>query len=279
MKYMDIKFLTNDYILVWNLLFGASISEGVHKFKQKLWVNYKRQYNGIMNDNVEILQNLKDYIPDDDTIYNSVFKSSIFPIIKKNSEKYRLDLLKSFDKYKKDIKSILDELLRIDDKKVYNVIVVDPKLDVVDYNEAYSNTLVWGKSASEDEVKTLVDMLYYIVKSKMAGYKKDYQEIVDAIIELAIKDELHTRLSGKTKYLDGDPSLKFLKRQIYPYWLMYMGADKEKMLSYMMRDKIVFDASKYPIEKQLTKVDIYEFIDFCIKNQKYILKINDLEII
>lgn len=57
-----------------------------------------------------------------------------------------------------------------------------------------------------------------------------------------------------------------------------MGADKPAMLNYMMRDKIVFDVDKYTIEKELAKVDLYRFIDFCIKNQRFILKINELEL-
>ena len=60
---------------------------------------------------------------------------------------------------------------------------------------------------------------------------------------------------------------------------MYLGADKEEMMNFMMRDKIAFDVDKYPYEKELKKKNILQFIDFCIRNQKYIVKINELEII
>ena len=33
---VNIKFVVNDYVLVWNLLFQASINERIHKLKQKL---------------------------------------------------------------------------------------------------------------------------------------------------------------------------------------------------------------------------------------------------
>ena len=32
---MNAKFIVNDYVLIWNLLFQASISEKIYNFKQK----------------------------------------------------------------------------------------------------------------------------------------------------------------------------------------------------------------------------------------------------
>ena len=46
-----------------------------------------------------------------------------------------------------------------------------------------------------------------------------------------------------------------------------------------MRDKIAFDIEEYKIEEELSKIDLIGFIDFCIRNQKQILRIDDLEII
>ena len=37
----------------------------------------------------------------------------------------------------------------------------------------------------------------------------------------------------------------YLNKQIYPYWLMYLGIKKEDMVKYMMRDKIAFEVKKY----------------------------------
>ena len=70
--------------------------------------------------------------------------------------------------------------------------------------------------------------------------------------------------------------MKVLKKQLYPYWLMYMGADREDLVSYMMRDQIAFDFEKYPIEIGLRKVDLYSFIDFCCNNQKYIIRLDNI---
>ena len=42
---MNLNFIINDYILIWNVLFQASVSEPIYKLKQKLWDTYKEQYN------------------------------------------------------------------------------------------------------------------------------------------------------------------------------------------------------------------------------------------
>ena len=47
----------------------------------------------------------------------------------------------------------------------------------------------------------------------------------------------------------------------------------------MMRDKFVFETEKYAYEKELKKMNLEEFIDFCIRNQKYIIRIPKEEII
>ena len=53
---------------------------------------------------------------------------------------------------------------------------------------------------------------------------------------------------------------------------MYLGVPKEEFVNYMMRDKIVFDADKYAYEKELKRMDIEEFIEFCIRNRRYIVR-------
>ena len=59
---------------------------------------------------------------------------------------------------------------------------------------------------------------------------------------------------------------------LYPYWLMYLGVPNDELANYMMRDKIVFELNKYAYEKELKKMNIEEFIDFCIRNQRYIVR-------
>ncbi len=282
-KLMKLIFRANDYLLTWNLLYGASISQKIHTFKQKLWSTYKKQYNAGNKDKEEMLCDIKNYLPNDDTIYNLVFEQELFDEIKKETEKHRLQLMQLWDENKKQLTKNIDDILRFQLAKEYNIIALHPKMDTYLISNQCKTNIGWGfKKDLQDKIMTLTNIIYAIVKSEMFEFEKEnkaYKEIVQAILELAIHNELYTRLSGKSNYLDGDPSLTFLKRQIYPYWLMYLGCDREDMTHYMMRDKVVFDIEDYTIEKELKKVSLYEFITFCIKNQKYIIRINNLEII
>ena len=279
---MNLKFMVNDYVLIWNLLFQASINEKVHKLKQKLWINYKKEYNNTYRDKELILKDTKNFIPNDDTIYNIVLETKEYEKIKKDTEKYRNEVLKIWDNNKKEATKIIKSITRLE-LKPYQILVVSEQLDIIDtttVKDAKINTVVLGKKVTSDtSMKLLVELVFQILKHEFKEYKTEYKEIVDAVVELAVLNEFPTRLTGRSHYLTGDPTLNYLKRQIYPYWLMYLGADKEDMLSFMMRDKIAFDVDKYAYEKELKKKDLLEFIDFCIRNQKYIVKINELEII
>ena len=279
---MNLNFVLNDYVLIWNLLFGASISSNIQGFKQKLWKNYRHSYNELYKEEEHILKDPKNYIPDDDTIFDMVKASDIYKEIREDTEKYRLELLHTWDKIKKDLNKNLKEILRFD-IKLYHVLVVDKKLDVIGMKIPKSrrvNTITWGNRADSDNYTlAIINIIEHIVRKELATYKSEYKDIVDAIIELAIDNELTSRTLKKSVYLRGDSSLKYLKRQLYPYFLMYLGYSKEEILNRMMEDKIIFELDKYTFERGLATVDLKTFINFCIKNQKHILKIKELEII
>ena len=279
---MNLNFVLNDYVLIWNLLFGASISSNIQGFKQKLWKNYRHSYNDLYKEEELILKDPKNYIPADDTIFDMVKTSDIYKEIREDTEKYRLELLHTWDKIKKDLNKNLKEILRFD-IKLYHVLVVDKKLDVIGMKIPKSrrvNTITWGnRKDSDNYTLAIINIIEHIVRKELATYKSEYKDIVDAIIELAIDNELTSRTLNKSVYLRGDSSLKYLKRQLYPYFLMYLGYSKEEILNRMMEDKIIFELDKYTFERGLATVDLKTFINFCIKNQKHILKIKELEII
>ena len=62
-KIMNTKFIVNDYALIWNLLFQASISDSLSKLKAKLWDTYKEEYNKTYQDKQEIMKDYKNFIP------------------------------------------------------------------------------------------------------------------------------------------------------------------------------------------------------------------------
>jgi hypothetical protein len=275
---MRLHFKTNDYLLTWNLLFGSSFSEEVHTFKQRLYKTYKHQYNNLASDKDEMLEDIKNFIPNDDTLYNLVFETNTFSKLKEDSEKHRLELLKIWDKYKKKVVEDLKEILKFSLKDDYYVLVLPPVMDSILTSNG-CNTIGWGnKNDLENPIITLINIIYYLVKIEIGDFEKKYKEIVDVVLELAIENELYTRMKGTSNYLQGDATLTFLKRQIYPYWLMYLGCEKEDFPRYMMRDGIPFEIDRYIVDSKLKKMNLFEFIEFCIRNQKKIVRINQLEI-
>ena len=277
---MNIQFVINDYLLAWNILFRPSISEEIQKLKERLWKNYSKEYMKLQKENVEILKYTEDFIPDDDTIYNFIINSEEFQLVKKQTDKYRRFLMKIWDSHQKVIQSSLKELLRFKVANDYQILVIHPYFDNVEYlKKNPKKNVVWGKKEdTEDGLKAIIRILFTVVKYELNDYQEENKEIVTAIEDLLVTNEIYTRVSGFSRYSEGIKRLKLLKKQLYPYFLMYIGADREDLVSYMMRDKIPFDIDKYPIEKGLRKVDLRGFIDFCCNNQKYIIKLNELDI-
>ncbi len=281
---MNIKFITNDYMLAWDILFQASINEEIHKIKERLWNNHKKIYSNMSNDNQLIINDMKNFIPDDDTLYNLLFNNPLFTVLKKDTEKYRQYLLKIWDDNKKKIATLIAKILRIEPKN-YQLLIVNAQIDkivVMEQENTNKTIIVWAQKKDYDNpYYFIIELIYKILETELK--KKDIcssnQELVKSVLELATLNELPTLLEGKSHYLEGTSKLKTIKKQIYPYWLMYLGADKEEMLTYMMRDKIAFDVDKYVVEKKLKQLDIYSFIEFCNRNQKYIVKIDETEII
>ena len=276
---MKLHFKTNDYLLTWNLLFAPSFSETVHKFKQRLYKMHKEHYMIIEKDKKEMLEDMKNFIPDDDTVYNYVFETNLFNNLKETAEKHRLELLKMWDSNKKEITTNLKEIIKFPILNDYNIVVLHPIMDTVLFHKG-STSIGWGyRKDLKNPILTLTNIMKYIVLNEIGNFDKKYKDIIDVVMELAIEDELYTRLTGESTFVKGDISLTYLKRQIYPYFLMYLGSSVEDYTDYMRRDGITFDIEKYPIEKDLAKLNLIEFVEYCIKNQYKILHINQLEIV
>ncbi len=279
---MNLDFCVNEYLLAWYLLYSASLSKEIDKFRKNLWNKYKKEYNLCYKDKTEIIKYGKDFIPDNDILYNEIFESDLYTSLKKETEKHRMYLVKIFNNDFKTIKKYTKEIIRIKLNNVYNVFVIHPRMEIIEYNRQF-DALIWG--SDKDKYDSLTIMFLTITKNIFNDKIKENQkgickEIENAVIELAIINEIGKRLTNQTAYELGDPTLKVIKRQIYPFWLMYLGYDtKEALLNRMIEDKIVFDADKYSIDKNMKKMDLGELINFCIKNNKYILKLgNVLEI-
>ena len=276
---MNLNFIINDYILIWNVLFQASVSEPIYKLKQKLWDTYKEQYNNTYKDRVAILNDVKNYIPNDDTIYNIILESAEYQNIRKEVEKYRLEVIKLWNK---KISTQLKKITKQDFKE-YTVYLIDNRLEILELPTIPNKdikTIILGKKIPEEEPNKIIFLLLEaILKNEIKKYKDIDKNIANAIIEMAIENELATNISNISHYWTSEEKLLSIKRQIYPFWLMYLGISKEEMPKYMNRDKIAFDVNKFPYEKDLKNLDITDFIDFCIQNKKRIIREEQLELI
>ena len=43
--FMNLMFEVNEYLLAWYLLYSASLSKEIDKFRKNLWSKYKKEYN------------------------------------------------------------------------------------------------------------------------------------------------------------------------------------------------------------------------------------------
>lgn len=275
---MNVKFIVNEYTLVWYLLFQQSISVKLNNYKQKLWNNFQNEYIHLEKEKQLILKDPKNYIPDNDTIYDLIKDFDDYNDVLKETDKYKVNVLKVWDSYKSKVNKELTNILRFEIKD-YNILLVNPKLNVIDLSakgDGKTNTIVYGKKMKTNPVEAMMELVYIILRKELKGYNEENREIVEAIVELAILNELGTRITGKSCYLIGRSEYQLLKRQIYPYFLMYLGVDRDDLVSYMRRDGIIFDQSSYTNEVKLRKINLKEFINFCINNKKIILRLDKL---
>lgn len=275
---MKLDIIINKHLLIWHLLYQSSVSMEVHKLKQKLWMDHKKEYTLVHKDKEIILKELEDFIPNDDTIYNIVETSQIFKKIKKETSQYRYTLLQIWDENRKKYMIHLDNILRYDTRDSYKICIVHPSLDVIE-TDFDTNIITIGKKVSmRDKDNFLTYLMYKIIKNDLNNIKTSERDIVDAVAELALTNELCTRVTEESKYSIGKKNLRYLKEKIYPYWLMYLGVKQEDMQKYMIRDNIFFNVNDYTYDNHLSYVDLVTFIGFIIKNKRKVLRIRTVQI-
>ena len=273
---MKLSIIVNKYLLIWHLLYQSSVSDEIHRLKQKLWQDHKKEYASIHKDKILILSSPLDFIPDDDYIYNMVESSIYYKKLKQETNKYRLNVMEVWDKNRKKYNEELEKLFKTDLDCSYDICVIHPSLDVVE-SDLSTKTLTIGKRLIlKDKDNFLTYVVYKIVKNEFNNIKTADRDIVDAITELLITNELYTRITRESKYNLGKKSLKEIKHKIYPYFLMYLGVNKNDFEKYMIRDNIFFNINNYNYISYLKNIDIYSFIDFIIKSKESILGIKDL---
>ena len=274
---MNLSVVVNDYLLAWYILYGASLSKEIDKFKKNLYTKYKKEYNFCYKDRSEIIKYGKDYIPDNDILYNAVLTSSLFKSLKRETIKHRNNIEKMWESNSDLINEEITRVIRFSLPREITVYVIHPRFEITDYLRDV-NSLVWGSEKDKYDVLTI--FLSLITKGLLIKNNENFvnnKEILNSIVELSIVNEIGKSISKNFNYDLGNPVLKIIKRQIYPFWLMYLGfTDKERILNKMIDDKIGFDLEKYPLDRSLKKMNLIAFTEYCIKNSKNILKLNNI---
>lgn len=273
---MKISFNVNKYLLMWYLLYQRSISEEIHKLKQKLWINNKKEYSLIYSEKENILLELDNYIPNDDTIYNSIENSEIYKKIRQDTNRNRLSLLELWDLNRKQYNRELSNIMKTSFDYEYNMLIIHPAFNIIEVNN--NNIIVGKKVNSKDKDDFLAYLIYKIVKEKFQKLRHEERDIINVIIELITLNELFTRVTHSSKYNFGKKDIYDLKKQIYPYWLMYLGVSEDKFESYMVRDNIFFNQKDYEYNKSLKDLDIYDFISFCIRHKRKIFRVKPVTV-
>ena len=274
---VNLDIAINDYLLAWYILYGASLSKEIDKFKKNLYTKYKKEYNFCYKDRAEIIKYGKDFIPDNDILYNAVLTSNLFKSLKKETMKHRNNIERMWEGNKEIINNEINTVIRISFPKIISVFIVHPRFEITEYLRE-QNSLVWGSEKDKYDVLTI--FLSLITKGILLKNHSEFQnnkEILNSIIELSVVNEIGKSISKNFNYDLGNPVLKIIKRQIYPFWLMYLGyTDKERILNKMIDDKIGFDLEKYPLDRSLKKMNLELFTEYCIKNSRNILKLNNI---
>ena len=274
---VNIEVMVNDYLLAWYILYGASLSKEIDRFKKNLFTKYKKEYNFCYKDRMEILKYGKDFIPDNDILYNAVLTSSLFKTLKKETIKHRNNIEKVWESSRETINTHINNIIRLPYPKIVHVYVIHPRFEITEYVKDLK-CIVWGSEKDKYDVLTI--FLSLITKGILIESNDSFvnnKEILNSIVELSVVNEIGKSLSKSFNYDLGNPVLKIIKRQIYPYWLMYLGyTDKEKLLNKMIDDKIGFDIEKYPLDRSIKKMNLRVFTEYCIKNSRNILKLNNI---
>lgn len=267
---MNLNIVVNKYLLMWYILFESSISEDIHALKMDIWNNKKDKYVKLKDEKDIITKDLDNYIPDDDDVFDDIETSFAYKKIKKETNKYRLMLLEIWDKSKKTYMKELTNILKVDLKNNYTVCILNPALEVSEVDTDNKVITIGKKLSIKEKDDFLTYLIYKIIKRDLLNIEAKDKYILSTVVELAITNELYTRVTKESKFNLGKKELKIVKNLIYPYWLMYLGVDIKDFEKHMIRDSIMFNIEKYEYDKSLKDLNIFEFIDYVIKNKKII---------
>ncbi len=113
------------------------------------------------------------------------------------------------------------------------------------------------------------ESMHEVMPNDYIKWTKEQIDINHEVIELTSDYELYSRRTKQSKFTQGHPRLKEIRKQIYPYWLLYLGLTEDEIKQRMDFDNNHFDIEAYiEYKEDLSDMNIYEFRDFCFEHIK-----------
>ena len=157
---MNLEFYVNEYLLAWYLLYSASLSKEIDKFRKNLWSKYKKEYNFCYKDKQEIIKYGHDFIPDNDVLYNEIFESDLYVSLKKETQKHKNHLVKLFNGDMKVLKKCVKDVLKLDLSDTYSIFVIHPRMECIEYNNQFNAELADFRDVKLPEYKEKIKDSY-----------------------------------------------------------------------------------------------------------------------
>lgn len=257
------KFIYNRYLFMWYLICQNNTISGITDFKDTI---NKKQYFLLIKEKDSITKLLNDYIPDDDYIFSCLENTDIFKKLEKEVKNYRQILLKNLDKDKKIFELQLNKILKYKQINTYNICLLHPLFDILEFDYDNKNIII-GKNFNDEELSGFfIYLIYKTLENEYKSFKPNERVIVMACLELAIYNELYTRVSGCNRYNVGNDKLKNIKNHLLPYFFMYLGNSKEQIDKKLTEQHLSFE-EEILYDESLKLMDFYSFINYVIKNK------------
>jgi len=196
--------------------------------------------------------------------YNSVLEYyQSLPEMKektKIAEEYCKDINEFWDNNLQVTRYFYQNILKIDyedvDKEIL-IYVSNPESCIGSY--LGNDKVLWGhENGVADPWYNFVYLHHEILHSVMPRPADETKDNLNhAIIELATDNELWSELSGESKFGEGHFYLKSEREYLYPYWLLYLGLNKQQIAERNLHDSVLINDLEP--DQQLANMNIFQF--------------------
>jgi len=244
--------------------------EELNNIKNKLYILYMEAYDDLLRINEE---NPTYYLMDDDVKrIVQVFKgTAAFKELYEETQSYLEYLKANWEKNKEFVNDYLRRILKIKFDRNIPIYITHPNTGICCSN---GNSVIWGTYKDLQNPKHAITYLVHEGLHCLLPYHKEElpkeKNIKHTIIEFISDYELYSMLKGESTLIEGHLSLNEYKSYIYPYWLKYIGLNKEEIMRRLEKDSIPFNKLTEIENIDISNLNIVEFIEFC--NKKYYLK-------